>query len=154
MSRGFFAVGIYRTKTEPNIGTLWRSANLYGAAFVFTVGRRYNSQASDTMATPKHTPLFHFDSIADLREHLPWSCPLVGVELDARSQPLSSYEHPERAAYLLGAEDEGLPPRVLSVCHNVVQIEAEQPWSLNVAVAGSLVVYDRHIKMARRLTVA
>lgn len=52
--------------------------------------------------------------------------------------------HPLRALYLLGAEDHGLPPEVLARCHEVVQVPSPSPYSLNVAVAGSLVLYDRY----------
>ena len=148
--RGFFAVGVYRPKTEANVGTLWRTAHLYGAAFVFTVGRRYQRQSSDTPKTPLHTPLFHFADINDLGEHLPWSAPLVGVELDSRSVSLPSYEHRLRSVYLLGAEDHGLPPDVLDACHDVIQIPSLAPQSMNVAVAGSVVLYDRHVKSLAR----
>ena len=37
----FYGIGIVNTKTEANIGTLWRSAHAFGASFIFTVGRRY-----------------------------------------------------------------------------------------------------------------
>lgn len=151
--RGYFAVGVYRPKTEANIGTLWRTAHLYGAGFVFTVGERYRRQSSDTPKTPLHTPLFHFRDMADLHEHLPWSAPLVGVELDPRAVPLTDYRHRERAVYLLGAEDNGLPVDVLDACHDVVQVPSLKPQSLNVAVAGSLVIYDRYAKAAARTEV-
>lgn len=144
MSRGYFGIGIYHGKTEHNIGTLWRSAHLFGAAFVFTVGRRYQQQATDTPKTPRHTPLFHFDTVDDLHAHLPHGCPLVGVELDPRAVMLTDFAHPERACYLLGAEDHGLPISVLDRCHQVVQVETLRPQSLNVAVAGSLLLHSRH----------
>lgn len=144
MSRGYFGIGIWHGKTEHNIGTLWRSAHLYGAAFIYTVGQRYKMQASDTPKTRLHTPLFEFATIDDLVEHLPYSCPLIGVELDPRAQSLSRFSHPERACYLLGAEDHGLPLSVLDRCHGVVQIETVMPQSLNVAVAGSLILHHRH----------
>jgi tRNA G18 (ribose-2'-O)-methylase SpoU len=153
-ARGFWAIGVYHTKTEANVGTLWRTAHLYGAAFVFTVGRRYQRQSSDTPKTPLHTPLLHFADVADLVEHLPWSTPLVGVELDPRAVALPEYEHRERAVYLLGAEDHDLPMDVLDACHDVVQIPSLMPQSMNVAVAGSLIVYDRHVKAAARQAVA
>lgn len=143
--RGYFGVGVYHGKTEANIGTLLRSANLYGAAFVFTVGRRYKAQASDTMRTPYHVPLFEFDTLDSLVYGLPWGCRLVGVELDPRAEVLSSYRHPEQACYLLGAEDHGLPTRVTDRCHALVQIETPKPQSLNVAVAGSLVLHHRYV---------
>lgn len=144
--RGYFGIGVWHPKTEANVGTLWRSAHLYGAAFVFTVGRRYRPQASDTVCTPRHTPLFHYDDVDSLVRHLPDACPLVGVELDPRARPLARFAHPERACYLLGAEDHGLPQQVLDRCHTLVQVESALPQSLNVAVAGSLVLWSRHVQ--------
>ena len=44
----------------------------------------------------------------DLLTHLPFSCQLIGVELDDHSIPLEEYNHPKRAVYLLGSEDSGL----------------------------------------------
>ena len=146
MKRGFFAVGVYHPKTEANIGSLWRTAHLYGAAFVFTVGRRYRAQSSDTPKTPRHTPLFHFDNIGDLMAHLPHGAPLVGVEMDDAATPLPELAHPLQAVYLLGAEDHGLPPEVLAACHRLTVIPCPAPESMNVAVAGALVIYDRHMK--------
>lgn len=148
-ARGFFAIGVSHPKTEQNIGTLMRSAHLYGAAFVFTVGRRYKRQASDTPCTPRHTPLFHYSDIDDLIDHLPHAAPLVGVELDPRAVTLGEFQHPERAVYLLGAEDHGLTPNERDRCHHLVQIESALPQSMNVAVAGSLLLYTRHMSSQR-----
>lgn len=145
MKRGFFAVGIERTKTELNIGSLWRTAHVLGAAFLFTIARRYRRQASDTTHASQHVPLFHFDTLGDLRAHLPAECQLVGVELDPRARMLAQATHPERACYLLGAEDYGLSPAAIMVCDQIVRLPGER--SLNVAVAGSIVLYDR---IARR----
>lgn len=146
MTRGFFAIGVYRPKKEVNIGTLWRSAHLYGAAFIFTVGRRYTQQASDTPKTIRSTPLLHFEDMEDLKDHLPWSCPLVGVELDDRACPLPRLIHPERSAYLLGAEDHGLPQSVMDECHTLTQIPYPGAGSMNVATAGTVVLHDRYTK--------
>ena len=155
MSRGFFAIGVYHPKHEVNIGGLFRSADLYDAAFIFTVGRRYTSrQASDTPNARLHTPLFHFDSVDDLRAHLPYSAPLVGVELDPRAQMLGEFAHPDRAVYLLGAEDHGLPLNVLDQCHAVVQIPTPKPQSMNVATAGALILHDRYMQTTTTHTTA
>lgn len=142
--RGFFAIGIEHGKTLPNLGTLWRSANLFGAAFIFTVGARYRAQASDTLKTPRHVPLVSYRDIADLVEHLPYSCPLVGVELDPSAHAIGAYKHPERACYLLGAEDHGLTKSAQAACHQLVRLPGR--FSMNVAVAGSIVMFDRDTK--------
>lgn len=150
MTRGFFGIGIVNGKTAANLGSLWRAASLYDAAFIFTVGSRYRRQSSDTMRTPFHTPLFEFQTVDDLIQHLPYSTRLVGVELDPRAVPLTQYGHPERACYLLGAEDHGLSPNVLDRCHQIVQIETARPQSMNVACAGSLLLHHRFTSPANR----
>lgn len=108
--------------------------------------RRYQYQPSDTVHTANHVPLQHYSSIDDLVEHLPFSFPLVGVELDDRAVPLTEFHHPERAVYLLGAEDHGLPASVMARCHRVIQIPGERDFSMNVSAAGAIVMYDRFAK--------
>lgn len=142
--RGFYGIGIVGSKTPLNVGTLWRSAGILGASFIFTAGRRYPQQASDTIKAWKHTPLFEFDTSDGLWAALPKGCVPVAVEMDSRSRPLASIVHPERACYILGAEDTGVPEHVLARCPIVVSIPGDH--SLNVAVAGSIVLYDRLAK--------
>lgn len=141
---GFFGIGIFNGKVEDNIGTLWRSAHIYGASFVFTVGRRYSPQASDTPKTPYTTPLYHYDTIEQLS--LPWNAPLVGVELGGDAVRLDEFNHPARAVYLLGAEDHGLPDDVLWACDHVIYVPTLRQVPHNVAVAGSLVMHDRYMQ--------
>ena len=43
-SKGYFGVVAQRPKAPTNIGTLWRSAFLYDAAFIGTIGARYQHQ--------------------------------------------------------------------------------------------------------------
>lgn len=145
-SRGFFGVAIWHPKHEVNVGSLLRTAHTYDAAYLATVGRRYERQAADTTYASRSVPLVHHATLDDLVEHLPHACALVGVEQTTGALELTRFWHPSRALYLLGAEDHGLPPSVLERCHRVVTIDTPQPWSLNVAVAGSLVIHDRYVK--------
>lgn len=143
--RGFCGIGVFHTKTPQNIGTLWRSAHNFGAQFVFTVGRRYQREASDTTKAWRSVPLYHYADMNDLMEHLPFDCRLIGVELDERAHDLSGYVHPERACYLLGAEDHGLNAEAMRRCHSLVFVPGAAR-CLNVSVAGSIVLYDRAAK--------
>lgn len=152
--RGYFGVAMWHPRTEDNVGTLWRSAKTYGASFIATVGRRYQYQASDTCKTPLSVPLHHYRDLDDLIEHLPHSCPIVGVELDDRAAVLEDFQHPPRCLYLMGAEDHGLPDKILARCHHVVRIDTPAPWSLNVSVAGSMVLHSRHLQTSRRAVAA
>jgi tRNA G18 (ribose-2'-O)-methylase SpoU len=147
MTRGFYGVAVYRPKTANNIGSLWRSSVLFGAAFMGTVGHRYQRQPSDTVKATHNTPLVHYTDFDDLVEHLPHGCPIVGVELDPRAVPLGQFVHPLRALYLFGAEDNGLPPAVIDRCHYLLQIPTAVPTSMNVACAGSIVLSDRYSKV-------
>ena len=139
--RGFFEIGVFHPKTETNIGTLMRSAFQLGAAGVFTIGRRYREQASDTLKTYRHVPVRHFETFDEFQAGRPLAARLVGVEMGGK--PLGETSHPQSAVYLLGAEDHGLPPDVLKACQQVVSLQAIRTESYNVAVAGSLVMYHR-----------
>lgn len=145
--RGFFGIGIIHGKSQPNLGTLWRSAHSFGADLLFTVGARYTPQASDTTKAWRHVPLFNFTDVDDLVAHLPFACRLIGVELCDGAHALPTYKHPETACYLLGAEDHGLSPATLGRCHERIVVPAAAR-CLNVATAGSIVLYDRAVKVA------
>ena len=141
ISRGFFEIGIFRVKTPVNVGTLWRSAYQLGAAGIFTIGKRFPQQASDTCKAPRHIPLREFPTFEDFLTARPRASQLIAVEMDG--EPLSGFHHPQQARYILGAEDSGLPAYILEQCDDVISIESVRTESFNVAVAGSLVMYHR-----------
>lgn len=141
-TRGFFAIGVWHPKTKVNIGTLIRTAHIYGASLCFTIGRRYRKQAS-AVKLDRHIPVLHFDTTEQWRQAMPANARLVAVEMSDEATPLAEYKHPERAIYLLGAEDHGLRADMMQGCE-IVQLPGER--SVNVAVAGSIVLYDRWTK--------
>jgi len=145
-NRGYFEIGIYKSKTPANLGTLWRSAYQLGAAGIFLIGNRFYKQASDTLKTYRHIPLREYQDFEHFQNSCPYDCMLVGVEMGGR--PLSGYHHPERAIYLLGAEDYGLPKHVIEKCQSIISLEALNTLSYNVAVAGSIVMYHRQFNKA------
>ncbi len=147
--QGYCAIGIYKHKTEHNIGTLWRSAFVLGASYIFTVGKKYKKQTSDVVRAWSRIPLFHYDEFEDLLNNIPYDCRLVGIEIDETAIPLGEFEHPKRAIYLLGSEDFGLPEDVKSRCHYLVRLPGNS--SLNVAVTGSIVLNDRVTKIPTEL---
>ncbi|NJB82134.1 RNA methyltransferase [Wenyingzhuangia aestuarii] len=144
LEQGYFGIGIYNGKTPENLGVLWRSAQNMGASFIYTIGNRYAKQACDTHKAVGAMPYFHYDSFEEFYKHLPKSAVLVGVELDDKSVPLETFQHPKRCVYLLGAEDHGLSKEAIDKSHFLVKFKSTL--SLNVAVAGSIVMYDRGAK--------
>lgn len=141
--RGYFGIGVMLPKNEMNMGTLIRSAHSFGAAFVFTVGRRYKRQPSDTTNGTLHMPAYHYLDTDDLWAHIPHDCVPVGIEVCGAVE-LPAFNHPRSALYILGPEDGSIPERMLSRCAVTLKIPGR--WCLNVATAGSIVMYDRIAK--------
>lgn len=146
-SRGFFGIGVYSPRTSENIGTLWRSALNFGASFMFTIGARcgFQDQPSNTTKSDRQIPLYVYPSFKEFVNVLPHSTYLIGVEQCEKSTALETFSHPERAIYLLGSEDKGIPNEVWSYCTGGM-VAIDTPKCLNVATAGSIVMYDRHLK--------
>ncbi len=146
--RGYFGIGVEGVSKAANVGALLRTAHAFGAAFCFTVGAGWDAREArraDTADTPAHVPLWRFESLATMT--LPAGCALVGVELLDDAPDLPSFRHPLSAAYVLGPERSGLSPALLARCRHVVRIPTR--FSLNLAVAGALVLYDRLIQHGR-----
>src|SRR6185369_288204 len=93
---------------------------------------------SDKTYASRHIPLYQYETVSEIQ---PKYAEIVCIELADNAQGLKTFRHPERAIYILGAEDYGLPQQLLDN-HTVVQIDGAQ-YCLNVATAGSIVLYDR-----------
>lgn len=146
--KGYFGIGVEGVSKAMNVGTLFRTAHAFGASFVFTINaqyRRRDAGHADTSDTPGAVPAYHFAGIEEFR--LPQGCRLVGVEIRDDAVELPSFRHPRQAAYLLGAEREGLSPAAQALCEFVVRIPSK--FSVNLGIAGAIVMYDRLISLGR-----
>jgi tRNA(Leu) C34 or U34 (ribose-2'-O)-methylase TrmL len=142
--RGYFGIAMYHPKCSENVGTLWRSAHNFGAAFIATIGHRYRRQPSDTTDAAKHVPFYQYADWDEFSRALPDGAELVFIEQTGTSRLLQASHHPERAVYILGSEDLGIPT-ALMCGHRVVHIDT--PMCLNVAVAGSIVMFHRQMAL-------
>jgi tRNA G18 (ribose-2'-O)-methylase SpoU len=145
--RGYFGIGADGISKAMNLGNLMRIAHAFGASFFFTVGGRARvaDAQSDTSDASGHVPLYQFRSPEQLV--LPQRCVLVGVEITDDAIDLPSFKHPSRAAYVFGSERMSLSKAVLERCAFVVRIPTR--FSINVGMAGAIVMYDRLIAEAR-----
>ena len=149
--RGYFGIGVEGISKAMNLGNLRRSAHAFGARFFFTVDTTVEPEAeaiSDTAQSPAHLPLFRFDRASDLI--LPEGCKLVGVEILDEAVELPSFPHPVAAAYVLGPERGRLSPAMIARCEHIVRIPSA--FSINVGVAGAIVMYDRMMALGRFAT--
>ena len=117
-----------------------------GASCIFTIGNRYAKQACDTHKAIGAMPYFHYETFDDFFNNLPKGAMLVGVELDDKAVQLEIFTHPKRCVYLLGAEDHGMSKIAIEKSRHLVKFKSEL--SLNVSVAGSIVMYDRQTKLS------
>ena len=148
-ARGYFGIGIVRGKSEVNHGTLYRSAFQLGAAFICSIGARYDKhrvRSSDTLKSWTRIPFLNHDDWPAFAANAPYGAQWVAIEMSEHATPLDEFVHPRQAVYLLGAEDTGLPGAIAKACSHRVFIPCLRASSYNVAVAGSLVMYDRLAK--------
>jgi tRNA G18 (ribose-2'-O)-methylase SpoU len=145
--RGYFGIGAESISKAVNLGNLLRSAHAFGASFAFTIGAdsRALEMRSDTSRAEVHVPLYHWPSLAEMR--LPKGCSLVGIEILDEAADLPSFPHPLRAAYVLGPERGRLSPELVARCQHLVRIPTA--FSLNVATAGAIIMYDRVRSLGR-----
>ncbi len=146
--RGYFAIGAEQISKPMNLGNLIRSAHAFGASFFFTIAPVFAAsevRLSDTSDAAKHLPLYNYDSVGDLT--LPRGCTLIGVELSDDAVELPSFHHPNAAAYLFGPERGELSPEAQARCARLIKIPTK--FSLNVGIAGAIVMYDRLISRGR-----
>jgi len=141
--RGYVGVGIYNGKRTYNFGVLVRTARVFGADFVFSVGHRNPGEASSTRAELT-IPVFHFETIELCVASIPVNAKLVCVELAPGALDIRTYNHPARAEQVHGPEDGALPSSVMRQ-HDTVVLPGAYP--LNVAMAATVVLYDRLLKL-------
>lgn len=142
--KSIVGMGVFQLKTRYNYGSLFRTAQLMDVDFLFLIGTRFKKQSSDTMCSYRHIPVYEYNDFQDFQKHRPYNVPLVGVEMTKNSQNIISYKHQKNAIYLLGAEDNGLSRECINHCQEIIRLPGE--FSMNVAVACSIVLYDRHAK--------
>ncbi|MDG1826017.1 MAG: RNA methyltransferase [Henriciella sp.] len=140
--KGYFAIGAEGISKPMNLGALMRTANAFGASFVFSVNAEDRTKVaykSDTSRTFKTVPYYQWESIDEIV--LPRECQMVGIELTDDAVDLPEFKHPRMAAYVLGPERGNLSPEMQAKCAHIIKIPTN--FCINVSLAGALVMYDR-----------
>ena len=140
--RGYFGIGVESVSKAMNAGAVMRTGHAFGADFSFFIGGPLSKQEiklSDTSKTANSLPTYYFEKPDDLI--LPKGCKLVGIEITKKAEELPSFRHPRLAAYVLGSERNGLSEEMLNACDYIIKVPTK--FSLNLALAGGIVLYDR-----------
>jgi RNA methyltransferase, TrmH family len=126
------ALALWRVSDPGNVGTLIRSADAFGAGVMLSAGCAdpFGPKALRAgMGSTFRVPLPEFE----LRD-------AVALVADG-GEPLSSLGR--YGTLVLGSEREGLPDEVLEQCEGRVTIPVRGVESLNVAMAGTIALYER-----------
>ena len=130
------SLSLWRVRDPGNIGTILRTADAFGASVALSPGCADPIGPKALRASAGaifRVPLARFDEPSGKRVAL----------VSHGGQPLSRIDPGVPVTYVLGAEREGLPDDVIAGCDETATIPlAEGSESLNVAVAGSIALYE------------
>jgi RNA methyltransferase, TrmH family len=128
------ALALWRVSDPGNVGTLLRSADAFGAGVMLSKGCAdpFGPKAlRGAMGSTFRVPLQTFE----LRD-------AVALVPDG-GQPLAEIELERYSTFVLGGEREGLPEEIVAQCEARATIPVQSVDSLNVAMAGTIVLYER-----------
>jgi RNA methyltransferase, TrmH family len=131
------SLALWRIADPGNVGTLLRSADAFGAGAMLSEGCAdpFGPKAlRAAMGSTFRVPLRDFD----LRG-------AVALVADG-GEPLEHVELERYSTFVLGSERDGLPEEVLERCDIRATIPVQNVESLNVAMAGTLVLYARSLR--------
>ncbi len=130
---------------DANLGTLLRTCDAVGACMAVPDTAHYHQALGrgDTLPRRPHIHWLDRSKEAWIRSQRDEGSMIVAVELADGATPLTRLEPARtRTVVLLGHEHHGVPDEVWPLLDDVVQIPmVGRGGSLNVAVAGSLVLY-------------
>lgn len=96
-----FSIGLDNIKNPHNLGSAVRAVACFGGNIVIYSGSRMKPGSSAV----GHQGIIPIIPTADILSVIPRGHVPVAVELCEDSQSLVEYEHPEKAYYIFGAED-------------------------------------------------
>ena len=135
-----------------NLGTLLRSALAFhfydvvlskGCAEVYSPKVLMASQGAIFYLNIRQSE--NASSLDDLKELKTKGYHILGTDL-ASSSPLKSLQIPSKIALLLGNEGKGLSKEAIGFADQNVRIEMDGIDSLNVGVAGGIIMYEVSVK--------
>ncbi len=135
-------LALWRVSDPGNVGTLLRSADAFGAGVMLSEG----------CADPFGPKALRAAMGSTFRVSLlPFGIPPGSVALVADGgEPLEGVDLERHTTFVLGAERDGLPDDVLERCDVKATIPVTGVESLNVAMAGTIVLYERSRQSRRR----
>jgi tRNA G18 (ribose-2'-O)-methylase SpoU len=138
-----FHVAIEHWTRDPNIGSVVRSANAFGASAVHIVGKkRWNRRGA--MKTEAYLDVRHHDALFDLSA---WAqgegVPIVGIDNGPDAVAIDAVELPRACVLLFGQEGAGLSVAARAIVIATLAIpQYGSTRSINAAAAAAIAMYE------------
>ena len=147
-SDGRLALALVSLSNPYNVGSIMRSAAVFGVETVWLVGATPGPADAKVKKTGLGTeggiPTSRVDSAATAAaEARAAGFQVVALELATDAEPIASYEFTGATCLVIGNEGHGLPPSALAACDAAVYVpQPGKVASLNVATATSIALYE------------
>lgn len=154
MKTEFVCIGLTNPKSTSNVGSVMRAAGCYDVDQVLYTGRRYDRAAklaTDTKKMRTEIPLKNIDSLdaACLTDAFDEEVKIVCVDLVKGAVALPAFEHPEKAIYIFGPEDNTISQAVIDNADHVVFVPTIG--CMNLAASVNVLLYDRLAKSSKAI---
>ncbi|MEO2154347.1 MAG: TrmH family RNA methyltransferase [Nanoarchaeota archaeon] len=139
------AVAAFNYTKEPNLVTLLRTSEAFGAKEFITIGTKPEISEAISVGTKKWMRWLHFENFEDFYNYAKDKYKLIGLEISKKSVSIFEVKkYPEPACFIIGSEKTtGLPEEVQEKCDLIVRIpQYGIVGSLNTATAGSILLFD------------
>lgn len=150
---GMKVIILHDIRSHYNVGAMFRTADGAGVAKLYLVG--YTPSPIDRFGRPVHEihktalgaeQVVPYEAVVNTDELIirlkAEGFVVVAVEQATNSVMLQDFVVPEKVAYIVGSETEGVPKTVLDQVDVVLEIPMQgEKESLNVSVAAGIVMY-------------
>lgn len=149
------AVLLIDPKYPHNVGNIVRACAALGAPTLRWTGDRVTGKIGTRLPREERLAAYRervqFQPVGihlamrPVDHYVRWGMTPVCVEVSDEAEPLDTFVHPERAVYVFGPEDGGVPKGIRTACHRFVTIPIDIR-CLNLAAAVGIVLWDRRFK--------
>lgn len=150
----------HNIRSTHNVGAIFRSAEGFGVQKIILSGytpypkidrdtrlphiaEKLTSQIHKTALGAETIVPFEYQEAPDLAMLQSNGYRIVGLEQAPTSILLTAYATPQKVALILGEEVHGIPPELLSLCEDIIEIPmVGKKESFNVSVAAGIALYQ------------
>jgi len=143
-----FVLLLRNIRSRFNVGAIFRTADAAGVSKIYLCGITPSPPHPKidkvALGAQKYIPFEKYKQTARLINELKSKgFHIIALEQSKKSNPYYKFKPKFPLALVLGSEVKGLPPKLLKLCHKIIEIPMYgRKESLNVAVAAGVVCFE------------